>query len=44
VRKGNKKKITNDFIRRKKIELAKIETEKKKEDVNWKKRAESVKL
>lgn len=44
VRKGNRKKIVNEFMRRKKTEMAKVETERKRDEVNWKKRAESVKL
>lgn len=44
VKKGNRRKITNEFFRRRRAEHAKIESEKKKDDVNWKKRAESVKL
>lgn len=44
VKKGNRRKIANDFLKRRRAEHAKIEAEKKKDEINWKKRAESVKL
>jgi hypothetical protein len=39
VRKGNKRRIVNEFMRRKKTEIAKVETERKKDEVSWKRRA-----
>ena len=39
-----KKKIFNDFMKRKRAEIIRISTERKKDDVDWKKRADSVKL
>ena len=44
VKKGSpRRRITNDIIRRRKLEQTRIETERKRDEVNWKKRAESVK-
>lgn len=44
VKRGNKRKIVNDFLKRRRAEQTRIEMEKKKDEINWKKRAESVKL
>lgn len=45
VKKGStRRRVTNDFMRRRKLEQSRIQAEKKTDEINWKRRAESVKL